>query len=188
MIKLETRKAIPSVFLYQAFSLYLIMECSRKPGPILAKLIPLQILEYFFYRVDNLQGDDDPMDICELGTKELQIGEVCRVRILGAFCVEDEHRFDWKVIGLNENEADSKNIKNLSDYEKYEPKKVEKIMYWFNQLKRSQAHSNGNQILLNNKVLDSIEAITTIRKANEAYKNLISGKIKSDKKFWLPSK
>ncbi len=59
---------------------------------------------------DFPQGDDDPMDVCELGEKELRVGEVCRAKILGAFCVADMHKFDWKVLVMNESEAKEKSV------------------------------------------------------------------------------
>ena len=58
-----------------------------------------------------MKGDDEPVDVCELGEKELEIGEVCRAKVLGAFCVADMSEFDWKVLVINEEEAKRKFVR-----------------------------------------------------------------------------
>lgn len=51
------------------------------------------------------QGDDDPLDVVELGTREYAIGDVVRVKVLGAMCLLDQKEIDWKVLCINVDEA-----------------------------------------------------------------------------------
>jgi hypothetical protein len=37
-----------------------------------------------------MQGDDDPIDIVDLSSKDRQILDIVRVKVLGAFCLIDE--------------------------------------------------------------------------------------------------
>ena len=38
----------------------------------------------------QLYGDNDPLDICELGTNEIKTGTVVKRRILDSLCVSDQ--------------------------------------------------------------------------------------------------
>ena len=43
------------------------------------------------------QGDNDPVDVVEVGVKQLRTGGVYRVKSLGAYAMIDEGELDWKV-------------------------------------------------------------------------------------------
>ena len=47
----------------------------------------------------GLRGDDDPLDIIDLGHKQHQVGKVLRVRVLGILGMVDDGETDWKVLG-----------------------------------------------------------------------------------------
>ena len=59
----------------------------------------------------GLKGDNDPIDVLELGNKpisissiintEVESGEVVEVRVLGALCLIDQGELDWKLLTLN---------------------------------------------------------------------------------------
>lgn len=46
-------------------------------------------------------GDDDPLDVLELGSSIGQLGEIKTVKILGALAMIDEGELDWKIITIN---------------------------------------------------------------------------------------
>jgi inorganic pyrophosphatase len=50
--------------------------------------------------VDN--GDNDPVDVLEISNQTFEIGEVVRVRPLGALMMIDEGELDWKIISVQE--------------------------------------------------------------------------------------
>lgn len=60
-----------------------------------------------------MQGDNDPVDIVEIGTRKFNIGDVFEAKVLGAFCLIDQGEVDWKVILLNHQEASEKNVRIL---------------------------------------------------------------------------
>ena len=59
-----------------------------------------------------MQGDDDPIDICELGETPKEIGSIFQARVLGSFCLIDQGEVDWKVLVMDEKEANEKNVSN----------------------------------------------------------------------------
>ena len=46
------------------------------------------------------KGDEDPVDVVELGAPR-NVGDVLKVKVLGAFCLIDQGEADWKVIAIN---------------------------------------------------------------------------------------
>ena len=48
-----------------------------------------------------IQGDNDPVDIVELGNVKYNIGDIFRAKVLGSFCLIDQGEIDWKLMLLN---------------------------------------------------------------------------------------
>ena len=46
-------------------------------------------------------GDDDPLDICELSSSAFKIGDVWKVKILGALELIDQNELDWKILCID---------------------------------------------------------------------------------------
>lgn len=46
-----------------------------------------------------LQGDNDPVDVVEIGDAQLRMGGVYRVKPLGVYAMIDDGELDWKVSG-----------------------------------------------------------------------------------------
>ena len=44
-----------------------------------------------------MQGDNDPLDVVEIGTTQLTPGAVVKVKVLGVFAMIDDGETDWKV-------------------------------------------------------------------------------------------
>lgn len=42
-------------------------------------------------------GDNDPLDVCEIGLRQIKTGEVRQVKVLGILCLIDDGEADWKV-------------------------------------------------------------------------------------------
>jgi inorganic pyrophosphatase len=57
-----------------------------------------------------MQGDDDPIDIVDLSSKDRQILDIVRVKVLAAFCLIDEGELDWKVLVMDAEEAHKLNV------------------------------------------------------------------------------
>ncbi len=47
------------------------------------------------------QGDDDPIDICDLSQKEKKCGDIFRGKVLGGFCLIDQGEIDWKILVMD---------------------------------------------------------------------------------------
>lgn len=55
-------------------------------------------------------GDDDPIDVVEIGTKALAMGTVTEVKPLGVIAMIDDGELDWKVSTSKNESSDKKEI------------------------------------------------------------------------------
>jgi inorganic pyrophosphatase len=49
----------------------------------------------------NAKGDNDPIDVCEIGQEIAYRGQVKQVKILGVMALLDEGETDWKLIAID---------------------------------------------------------------------------------------
>ena len=47
------------------------------------------------------KGDNDPIDVCEIGSKIGLQGEVKQVKVLGCLAMIDEGETDWKIFAID---------------------------------------------------------------------------------------
>lgn len=52
----------------------------------------------------NAKGDNDPIDVCEIGQEIAYRGQVKQVKILGVMALLDEGETDWKLIAIDIND------------------------------------------------------------------------------------
>uniref|UniRef100_A0A672GZP3 inorganic diphosphatase n=1 Tax=Salarias fasciatus TaxID=181472 RepID=A0A672GZP3_SALFA len=55
-------------------------------------------------------GDNDPIDVCEIGTKVCSRGDVIKVKALGILAMIDEGETDWKVIAINVEDPEANHL------------------------------------------------------------------------------
>lgn len=63
------------------------------------------------------KGDNDPIDVCEIGSKVLKVGDVVQIKVLGILGMIDQGEMDWKVIGLNTADPLFNLIEHIDDIE-----------------------------------------------------------------------
>ncbi|XP_067992960.1 inorganic pyrophosphatase 2, mitochondrial isoform X2 [Melanerpes formicivorus] len=55
-------------------------------------------------------GDNDPIDVCEIGSKIRSSGEIVQVKVLGVLALVDEGETDWKIIAIGVDDPDAQKI------------------------------------------------------------------------------
>ena len=63
-------------------------------------------------------GDNDPLDICEIGRQVGYTGQVKQVKILGVMAMIDEGETDWKLIGIDITDPDASKLNDVDDLDK----------------------------------------------------------------------
>eukprot|EP00931_Biecheleriopsis_adriatica_P009142 TRINITY_DN110239_c0_g1_i1.p1 TRINITY_DN110239_c0_g1~~TRINITY_DN110239_c0_g1_i1.p1 ORF type:complete len:520 (+),score=90.11 TRINITY_DN110239_c0_g1_i1:59-1618(+) len=118
----------------------------------------------------NAPGDDDPLDVLEIGQQTIGVGEVVKCRPLGAVCLIDEGQADWKVIVVN-TEADGPlaSARSIGEVEAICPGRIEQALRWIDDFKQ---HSSKSGTTLHYEIHDAERAVALIRKDHSAWKHL----------------
>jgi Inorganic pyrophosphatase len=68
-----------------------------------------------------LQGDNDPVDVVEIGSATLEMGGVYKVKALGVYAMIDDGELDWKVIAINVDDPKAPLVNDVEDVERCSP-------------------------------------------------------------------
>ncbi|KAB8221895.1 inorganic pyrophosphatase [Aspergillus novoparasiticus] len=113
----------------------------------------------------GIPGDDDPLDVCEIGDGVAYCGEVKRVKPLGAFAVLDEGETDWKVLVIDVKDPLASKISDIQDVEASLPGYLDSLKTWYRVYKVSDGKLE-NDIALEGKVEDKRFAFDLIRRCH----------------------
>lgn len=120
-------------------------------------------------------GDNDPIDVCEIGSKVCSRGEVIKVKVLGILAMIDEGETDWKVIAINVDDPEASEFNNISDVRRLKPAYLEATVDWFRRYKVPDGKPE-NQFAFNEEFKDKDFAIEVIKSTHNFWKALISQK------------
>lgn len=129
------------------------------------------------------KGDNDPVDVVEIGSKSLATGSVSQVKVLGVLAMIDDGELDWKVIAINKDDALAAELSDIGDVEKKCPGTISGIREWFRWYKTPD-DKPLNGFGYDEQALNRQFAIDVINETHEYWVNLRAGK--TDKgKLWL---
>ncbi|XP_061765469.1 inorganic pyrophosphatase 2, mitochondrial isoform X1 [Nerophis ophidion] len=117
-------------------------------------------------------GDNDPIDVCDIGTQVCSIGQVIQVKVLGILAMIDEGEMDWKVIAINAEDPDAKNLNNIDDVRKNRPGHLEATVDWFRKYKVPDGKPE-NQFGFNAQFKDKDFAVEMIKSTHKHWRALV---------------
>ncbi|MGH0118167.1 UNVERIFIED_CONTAM: hypothetical protein FKN15_045314 [Acipenser sinensis] len=120
-------------------------------------------------------GDNDPIDVCEIGNKVCSIGEVIKVKVLGTLAMIDEGETDWKVIAINVEDPEANAFNSIDDVRRLKPGYLEATVDWFRRYKVPDGKPE-NQFAFNGEFKDKDFAISIVKSTNDYWKALVSKK------------
>mmetsp|Transcript_503 Transcript_503/g.1173 ORF Transcript_503/g.1173 Transcript_503/m.1173 type:complete len:310 (+) Transcript_503:252-1181(+) len=127
------------------------------------------------------RGDNDPLDVCDIGMRITQPGEVRPVKVLGILCMIDEGEADWKVVVIDAMDKWAPFLKDIKDVEKNLPGQLEAIREWFRTYKMADGKP-PNIFGLDENFMNKKYAMEVIKECNGAWKDLITGKAEREMK------
>ena len=77
------------------------------------------------------KGDNDPLDVCEIGELVATPGQVKQVKILGVMALLDEEETDWKIIVIDVNDPLAPRLNDIEDVERHLPGLLRATNEWF---------------------------------------------------------
>ncbi|KAJ2756157.1 Inorganic pyrophosphatase [Coemansia aciculifera] len=125
-------------------------------------------------------GDNDPIDVCEIGEAVGYTGQVKQVKILGVMALIDEGETDWKVLAIDVNDPLASKMNDIEDIERYMPGLIHATNEWFRIYKIPDGKPE-NQFAFGGEAKNRAYATEIVKETAEAWAGLISGKSDNSK-------
>ncbi|KAF3906482.1 hypothetical protein ABW20_dc0106440 [Dactylellina cionopaga] len=120
------------------------------------------------------KGDNDPLDVCEIGELVGYTGQVKQVKVLGVMALLDEEETDWKVIVIDVNDPLAPKLNDVEDVERHLPGLLRATNEWFRIYKIPDGKAE-NQFAFSGECKNKKYALDVIRETHEAWEKLITG-------------
>lgn len=120
----------------------------------------------------GILGDNDPVDIIDIGIKRKSVGEVYQAKVLGALALLDDNETDWKIMVIDIKDEMADQINDIGDVEKVYPGLVENAVRWFRDYKVPD-NKPKNNFALNGEFKNADFAKSIIKSGHESWKNLM---------------
>jgi len=125
-------------------------------------------------------GDDDPIDVVEIGSKALDMGSVAEVKPLGVLAMIDDGELDWKVLAVS---VDDPLAEEYNDIDDVPAAVLDGVREWFRWYKTPD-DKPLNGFGFDEKYLNAAEAEKVIEETHEAWKKLKAGETEAGK-LWV---
>ncbi|KAF8469641.1 inorganic pyrophosphatase [Kalaharituber pfeilii] len=120
------------------------------------------------------KGDNDPLDVCEIGELVGTPGQIKRVKVLGVMALLDEEETDWKVIVIDEKDPLAPKLNDIEDVERHLPGLLRATNEWFRIYKIPDGKPE-NQFAFSGECKNKKYATEVISETHEAWAKLMGG-------------
>ncbi|PAV79761.1 hypothetical protein WR25_06585 [Diploscapter pachys] len=118
------------------------------------------------------KGDNDPIDVIEIGSKVHKRGAVVQVKILGTVALIDEGETDWKLVAIDVNDPVAAQLNDIEDVNKHFPGLLSASVEWF-RVYKIPAGKPANQFGFDGNFKDKEFALRVILETHEYWKKLV---------------
>lgn len=126
-------------------------------------------------------GDNDPLDVIEIGSKVHEVGDIVKVKILGSLALIDDGELDWKVIAISTKDPLAEKVNDIKDIETHHPGLLEFTREWIRNYKIPDGKP-ANKFAFDGQYKDKAFTLKLIQENHHAWQNLVHGQVeKSDK-------
>ncbi|CAM9795230.1 unnamed protein product, partial [Ectocarpus fasciculatus] len=146
-------------------------------------LLPQTWEDPFLKDKEGHGGDNDPLDVMEVGDGPLVMGTIVAVKVLGSLELIDEGETDHKIIALRVTDPNAASINNMDDLERYKPGMTARLVDWLKMYKTSDGKPPNS--LAQDEPTTVDEALAVIQHTHERWQSLMAGQAEHDDDFWL---
>jgi nucleosome-remodeling factor subunit len=122
------------------------------------------------------KGDNDPIDVCEIGFRVANRGDVIVVKPLGVLGLIDEGECDWKIIAIDVADPMADKLNDIADVERVMPGYLRATMEWFKIYKIPDGKP-ANQFAFGGEFKNKEFALKVIETTRQHWEGLVNGKI-----------
>ncbi|XP_012459452.1 soluble inorganic pyrophosphatase 6, chloroplastic isoform X1 [Gossypium raimondii] len=126
--------------------------------------------------VEGAFGDNDPVDVVEIGESRRKIGDILKVKPLAALAMIDEGELDWKIVAISLDDPRASLVNDIDDVEKHFPGTLTAVRDWFRDYKIPDGKP-ANKFGLGNKAANKDYALKVITETNESWAKLVKRSI-----------
>jgi len=122
-------------------------------------------------------GDDDPIDVVEIGSAALEMGSVKPVKVLGVIAMIDDGELDWKVLAVATDDPLAAEWNDIGDVPDSITSGVREWFRWY----KTPDDKPLNGFGFDEKFLDKAYTVKVIEETHGAWKRLREGKTEAGK-------
>ncbi|KAI3434910.1 hypothetical protein D9Q98_002964 [Chlorella vulgaris] len=119
-------------------------------------------------------GDNDPVDVVEIGSSTCEMGGVYAVKPLGVYAMIDDGELDWKVIAIRADDPLADKLNDVEDVERELPGELKKVLEWFRDYKTPDGKPQ-NKFGYSDKCMNKEFTMGVIEEMHGFYNKLRSG-------------
>lgn len=129
-------------------------------------------------------GDNDPLDVIEVGEGPLAMGSTTPIIVLGSLELIDEGETDHKIIGLRASDPRAATVRSLADLERSSRGLTARLVDWLKMYKTSDG-KGVNNIANGERATSASEAEAIIAECEQRWRALLAAPA-ARPEFWLP--
>jgi inorganic pyrophosphatase len=80
-------------------------------------------------------GDNDPMDVVDIGSKQWAVGSIVKVKVLGVIGLIDSGETDWKVVAISTEDPAAQFMEDIGDVNRIRPGILHALVEWLRKYK-----------------------------------------------------
>eukprot|EP01133_Synstelium_polycarpum_P000424 gene424-503_t len=126
----------------------------------------------------NAKGDNDPIDVCEIGSALGVSGQFKQCKIIGVWAMIDDGETDWKILCIDVTDPLADQINSIADLKNVIPGKIEEVYTFLRDYKIPDG-KGPNNFAFNGDLLDKEMAVKVIDETHADWEKLISGQTES---------
>ncbi|EHK42370.1 hypothetical protein TRIATDRAFT_34697 [Trichoderma atroviride IMI 206040] len=119
------------------------------------------------------KGDNDPLDVCEIGERVGYPGEIKQVKVLGILALLDGEDTDWKIIAIDIKDPLASELDDIEDIDVHMPGLLRATKEWFRIYKVPDGKP-ANKFSFNGECKNKAYATQVIEKCSNAWRHLIT--------------
>jgi len=127
-------------------------------------------------------GDNDPLDVMEIGSRPFKMGEMRAVKILGDLELIDQGELDHKIIVIDAADPMAAKLSSAADLKTVMPGVLEKLIEWLKMYKTTDGKAMN--VLASDKPKTAAEAAAVVGECHASWKAL-KARGPGDSGFWL---
>ena len=121
-------------------------------------------------------GDNDPLDVCEIGSANGFRGQIKQVKVLGVIALIDEGETDWKVLVIDVTDPLAATLNDIDDVQRLMPGYTFAVYEWLRTYKMPTGKP-ANEFAFHGEAKNKAYALQVIEENHHFWRRLVMGEV-----------